>query len=338
MSGYEFRGFSEAFVAQVERACWEIQLARQRLDIQRESLRLAEEQLAETRERIRLGALAAVERAAAEAEAALRRQSLINAESALAVRRLTLLRLLNPGGATTWETQPVIQPPSTPPEDAGSLEQHVEMALRQRPELNQTQLAVQRNELEVVKTRNGLLPRLDVFITLGRSGYADSFGGSLRGEKDKGYDAGLGVSGDWPVGDRRAHALHERATLDREQARLALENLRMLVQNDVRAAFIEAQRCRDQIGATAVTRRLQEEKLRAETEKFRLGKSTTLLVAQAQRDAEQGRLDEAQAVMECRVALIELYRLDGTLLQRRGLDAPCAAFGAEATLEDKPAR
>jgi outer membrane protein len=36
-------------------------------------------------------------------------------------------------------------------------------------------LIQEQQRLETVVTRNGLLPRLDFFITLGKTGYADSF-------------------------------------------------------------------------------------------------------------------------------------------------------------------
>ena len=324
-SEYEFRGFAEAFVAQVESACWSLELARQRLEIGRSSLKLAEDQFNETVERIRIGSLAAVERAAAEAEVALRRQAVINDESALNANRLTMLRLLQSGRRmAAWDRDVSIRLPAEPPEAPGTVLAHVEQALRMRPEMNQALLALQRNELDVVKTRNGLLPRLDVFVGLGRSGFADSFGGSIHGEAGNGNDFAVGFTGDWPLGRRQGHAQLERATLTREQLRLALDNLRLLVQSDVRNAYVEVQRCMAQREATAASRRLQEEKLRAESEKFSIGKSTALLVAQAQRDLAQAQLDEVQAAADCRVALISLYRLDGSLLLRRHLDAPGA--------------
>jgi outer membrane protein TolC len=324
-SEYEFRGFTEAFVAQVEKACWDLELARQRLEIGRSSLKLAEDQFNETVERIKLGAPAAVERAAAEAEVALRRQAVINAESALTAARLTVLRLLQSGRRMgAWDREVTIRLPTEPPEEPGNVAAHVEHALKLRPEMNQTLLALQRNELDVVKTKNGLLPRLDFFVSLGRSGYADSFGGAFQGESGNGYDFAVGFTGDWPLGRRQSAAQLERATLNREQLRLALDNLRLLVQSDVRTAHVEVLRWMAQRTATAATRRLQEEKFRAESEKYRIGKSTALLVAQTQRDLAQAQLDEVQAAAGCREALVLLYRLDGSLLLRRRLDAPGA--------------
>ncbi len=87
----------------------------------------------------------------------------------------------------------------------------------------------------------------------------------------------------------------------------------------MRGAWIEAGRLREQVAATAATRRLQEEKLRAETEKFRVGKSTAFLVAQAQRDLLQAENDAVTAVAGLLKTLVECYRLEGTLLERRGI-------------------
>ena len=74
--------------------------------------------------------------------------------------------------------------------------------------------------------------------------------------------------------------------------------------------------------ATAATRKLQQESLRAETEKFRVGKSTALLVARAQRDFVTSQLTEIEAAITYLKALTELYRLEGSLLERRGITAP----------------
>ena len=70
------------------------------------------------------------------------------------------------------------------------------------------------------------------------------------------------------------------------------------------------------------TRKFNEEKLRTETEKLRVGKSTSFLVAQAQRDLLVSRIAEVQALANYLKALIDLYRQDGSLLERRRISAP----------------
>jgi len=110
--------------------------------------------------------------------------------------------------------------------------------------------------------------------------------------------------------------------LSREQSEKALENLSQLVEVDVRTVYIEVNRTKQQIAASAVTRKFDEEKFRTETEKFRVGKSTSFLVSQAQRDLLVSRIAEVRALANYLKALVDLYRQDGSLLERRGIAAP----------------
>lgn len=324
-SEYELRGFAEALVAQTERTYWDYALAQRTMEIVTNALTLAEQQRDEVQERIRVGSLAEIELAAAEAEVARRRENLINARSLLATTRLVLLRLLNPSDDDFWDRDVVLRTlPVVPQVELDDVDVHVAIALRMRPDLNQARLGVQRNDLELVKTRNGLLPRLDLFVSLGKSGYADSFGESFARLDGEDYDVLAGVRFDYPPANRFAEARHERAAYSHERALRAVDNLAQLVQVDVRAAYIEVGRAGEQVTATAATRRFQEETLRAETEKFRVGKSTSFLVAQAQRDLLVSQISEVAAVVNHLQALIGLHLQEGSLLERRGITAPGA--------------
>ena len=54
----------------------------------------------------------------------------------------------------------------------------------------------------------------------------------------------------------------------------------------------------------------------------RVGKSTSFLVAQAQRDLLVSRIAEVRALANYLKALVDLYRQDGALLAHRGISAP----------------
>jgi outer membrane protein TolC len=321
-SEYELRGFAESLVAQTEEAYWDCTLAEQQIQITQKSLDLANDQLRETLDRIRLGNVAATERVAAEAEVALRQEDLINARSAFETTRLQLLRLLSPSGKTFERSVTLLDQPSAKEEPIDNLAEHIEAALRMRPDLNQARLLVERDELEIVRTKNGLLPQLNLFITLGRSGYSASFPGSVSNLDAHDYDALIGVNFEYPPANRAAKAADARARLARGQAEQAVGNLAQLVEEDVRSAYVELLRTRAQVAATEASRTLEEEKVRVESEKFRIGKSTSLLVAEAERDLLASQIAYVQAVAGYRKALVELYRLEGTLLLRRGLAAP----------------
>ncbi len=322
-SEYEVRAVAESLMAQVDAAYWALGLARQRLQMVEESQRLAERQLEETRQRIRVGDTSASEQAAAEAEVALRREARIDAESRVAVLQARLWRLIQPDRLRGAEAGRLVAEPGPPFEpELEPLESHLQSALRTRPDLNQARLRVERGDVELVQTASGTLPRMDLFVRLGKTGYADALGSSAADLDGEGYEAVAGIGVEWPVGNRVAQARQRRAEWAREQAEESLRHMKDLVREDVHVAYVEAVRAREQVEATAVTRAWREETLRAETAKFAAGESTALLVARAQRDLLAAQVAEAEAAVQHRQARTELYRLDGSLLQRRGIAAP----------------
>lgn len=323
MSEYELRGFTQALVAEVEETYWDYALARRQVEIFEESLKIARRQLDETRALIEVGRLAKSELPAVQAELAAQEQGLINARSERDSVRLRLLRLLNPPGPDLWSRElDLVYQPTLPEVKLENVASYVKVSMRMRPVLNEARLRILSDALELVKTRNGLLPLLDLFITLGKSGYSNSFGDSIRNLDGSNYDAFAGFRFEYPIFNREAAALHERALLRREQGERALENLSQLVELDVRNAYIEVNRAKQQIAASTATRMFDEEALRVESEKLRVGKSTSLLVAQAQRDLLVSRIAEVAALANYIKSLINLYLQDGSLLDRRGVAAP----------------
>jgi outer membrane protein TolC len=316
-SRYELQGFAASLASQVESAYWNLYLAERQQAIYRESLALAERQVAETEVRIRVGKLAEIELAAAKAEVASRQDALRTSEKLIETTRLGLLLLINPPGSG-WETRVELADQPAPPQGLlDEVQAHVELGLRLRPDLNQTRLQIQRGELELIYTRNGLLPKLDLVFQIGKVGTTSSFSGNP--------ELAAGLSLEYTPGDRAARALDQRARLESRQVQEALGHLERLAESQIRSAYLEARYAADRVGTTATLKVLQEEKLRAETEKFRVGSSTSYLVAQAQRDLLASQLAEAQAAVDYLLAVMNLYLLEGSLLERRGLTVAEAA-------------
>lgn len=321
-SQYELRGVTQALVAEAEIAYWEYALALRRNEIFEESLKVARSQLDEVRQRIEVGVLPEAESAAAESEVALRKQDLIDAMSDAQAKRLKLLRILNPAGRDDLDIQVVIQTPlvsdqSDPPTE--SLDDRTALALRSRPDLNESRLRLEQDRLETVVTRNGLLPRLELFAELGKSGYGSTFSGSFRDMDSNDYDALVGVRLSQYLGNRAAKGRDLAARTTRAQSAAAVANLEQLVRYELRVALNELDRAKQQVAASAQTRRLQELTSQAERERFDVGTRTALDVALAQRDLIASRVREAEAAVAYRVALVNLYLAEGTLLERRGI-------------------
>lgn len=318
MSLYELQGAAEALVAEIEQGYWDLVLAARSLGIHEQSLAIAKQQVEEVAERIKVGSLAESESAAAESEAAARVQQLVAAQGALAKARLNLLRMVNPADPADWQAEVALpDAPELPDAALDGVDSHVSLALAKRPDLNQARLQVRRRDLDVIQTKNGLLPKLDLFVSLGGSRYTASVTNSDATDSQKAYAGGLTL--EMPLGNRAAKARHAAAGWSLEQASAAMSNMEQLVQVDVRSAYVDVEQARAQVKAAEATRVLREKTFAIEQEKFRLGRSTTLLVAQAQRDMVASQIAQAEAVVGVRKALTSLYRLEGSLLAHRGV-------------------
>lgn len=319
-SRYELRAFTEALLAEAETAYWNYVLAREQIAIFESSAAVARRQRDETELRIEVGLLPEVEAAAARSEVARREQALIDARSLLEERRVRLLYLLgDETGGAGGRPIDATSDPRTDPLPVRDLAERLQLADKLRPELNEARQQLELQTLETIVTRNGLLPRLDFFIALGKTGYADTFSGAFDELDGKTYDLTVGFQLSHALGNREAGARHRAAGASRRQARAAVENLRQLIRLDVRLAVNELERAGRQLAATATTRALQEETLAAEQERFAVGTSTTLQVSQAQRDLLASQIDEVEAIVNFRIARLNLYLAEGSLLERRGI-------------------
>ena len=321
ISEHELAGYSATLVSTIEQAHWDYVLHQRRVAILEEALAAAEAQGRETGERIRAGVLPDVEIVASESEVALRQEDLVDARADREKARLLLVQLLNPPGDTPWHreirTREVLEPSTLP---VAPVEEHVATALRLRPELGQARVALQRGQLEIVRTRNGMLPRMDLFVRVGHSGYADSFTTSWDAFDRDHPDLRAGLNVELPLRRSAARGVYERALLESTQSRDALANLEQLVEAEVRIAHVEVLRAQERARAAARTRALDERKMQIEIEKHRIDRASAFQVARAQRDLTRSRLDEAEALADERKALVELHRLDGSLLERRGVE------------------
>lgn len=332
-SRHELEGFVLVLAAEVEKKYWDFFLATRELDIVLESHRLAVMQLEETHKKITLGSIPESEIAAAEAEVALREEGIIDAQSSLESARIALLRITNPGSGSFWDFElNLTDVPNMKDPQIANAREHVELALEKRPELLQSRVLLEKGELDCVQTKNGLLPRLDFFLSLGKSGYAQTFEKSASELGMKAYDLAAGLEFELTPGRRAARMRDERARLSVVRQKEALQNLCQLVQEEVLTAYLEVQRSHQQMKATAKTVEKQKEKLRVEEIKFSLGKTTAFQVAQAQRDVADSQTAQLKAHIGYMNALTNLWRFDGTLCDRLGITVDSGSSASKSDL------
>ena len=205
----------------------------------------------------------------------------------------------------------------------------VDRALELRPELYRDRAALANRELDVVAARDRLEPRLDLTAGYGRSSLGPELGDA--GDHlvdDSRFDRWwLGLGLDLPLVRRGDRARLERARLGRLQARAAVDDTASRGVEEVRRAAVAVQTEQARVEATAEAVAARREELRIERDRYQVGMVRNLDVLLVQRLLIQAEVDAAAARVDLRQALAELYRAEGTLLERRRIGGAAPAPG-----------
>ena len=237
------------------------------------------------------------------------------------------------------------------PEETQPLEDLVQQAFRQRPELEQAVLQLKNNEITLRGARNALLPTFDVFGYFGGSGiagsvnplcvksgyytttYCDSITTSDYGSavnnafNNSAPDKGIGFNLTIPLRNRTAQADQARSLLEYRQSELRLEQLYTQIRMQVVNAQFALTNDRAQVKASIAAQDYAQQSLDAEGKKLRLGASTTALVLQQQRNlatAENNLIAAQGAYAKDRAGL---YQMLASTLQHYGINLNEAATG-----------
>ena len=305
-------------VADVVLSYCDLYLALETLSIRLSAYEVAKEQRLRTEEFVRVGKAPPLDYLSAQAEESGRISELIISATEIKKQQIQFARLINPECLPQgWITRIFPARKPTVPTEEFVADERVKLALKYRPDIQQAYLDLANGELDVVRTQNGLLPALDFFADAGLSGSGDSWG-------DAGSRTRSGDYSNWRVGlqfsyalqNRSAQAAYRRANFNRQLSEESILNLQQLVEVAIRTAVIDIDRTKRLIDSTKVTAGLRAEELNAETERYNVGRSTQLLVQQAQRDKFNADLNEVTAEVAHMRAIVQLYRAEGTILQR----------------------
>ncbi|MCJ7499723.1 TolC family protein [bacterium] len=299
-------------VASAIEAYWELFFARADLDVARKSLELAQNLLKEVRNRIRAGKLASLEVFKAEAEVAKRQESLIRARKAVSDTEDMLREVMN---LREWDIE--IVPADIPPEPVSPMDlgEALQLAFEKRPDYRSA-LLESKNKVELRKYyENQKRSQLDLFATVSSNSVDDQI-------KDvpwaafpldtSSWSAGLNFSK--PLGGREAEGQYARAMSEESRARVLIEVMAQRVRLQVREAWRNVTLAMESVDATIVTKVAADRSLRAEEEKFRVGKATLNDVLEFQAEFASALSSEKRSRADYAIALANLATQTGTLL------------------------
>ena len=340
LSDVDLRATITDTLANVRNTYWDFVFATQSLQVQQQSLALAEQLILDNRARVEIGTMAPIDIVQSQSEAAARRQALAQTEQTLQTAQLALKRLivgsieddawqagLNPSDRPTFDPRPV------------DIETALRTALDQRPDLVRSRRQLDIDDINVRALRNETLPSLDLvgsYQLQGQGGTATLRGGVLGGAVTTVIPGGFGdalrqirtanfpvwsveLQLSYPIGQSATDASYARARLEVQQTQARLRQLELQVATEVTSAAVQIDSIVKRIDAARAARELAEQQLEAEQSKFEVGMSTNYFVLQAQRDLTNTQNSELQALLDYNKALVEFDRVQGATLSRAGI-------------------
>ncbi|HXJ44374.1 MAG TPA: TolC family protein [Bryobacteraceae bacterium] len=175
LSSEQFRLRVIEIVTRAVQAWWEVEFAYRNLDVQKEAVRLAERQDASNRRLLEQGLLAPVDVVQTQTLIATFQQNVFLAENALTAAENGLKVLMLPDrNDLMWGMALVPQRATDTPGETPSLQAAVKQALDARPELRESGIAVEMNQMDVRLANEQRKPQVDAFATVSANGLAGS--------------------------------------------------------------------------------------------------------------------------------------------------------------------
>ena len=317
----QFRLGVEEIIAEIVSAYWDLVLAHRRVAILESLLKRTQETLERIRKRKDVDATA-VQIKQAEAAVEDRNAELIEARKTIHDARDVLGRLLAdkqvnviPTDEIRQTTEPITTKVHVDPTD------QLIAALRDNPLMEQARLRIQIAGQQIKIAKNQLLPRLDLTASTRFQGLTGSPSGT-RSALNSGDFASynVGISLEYPLGNRAAKALMRARRYERLQAITELQDLadRVAIRVNERCRLIDTSYARIVAYKAAVKAYRAQLQALEDIEKFRGRLTPEFLQTKlnAQERLARAEIAEVTATIQYNVALTDLARATGSLLRR----------------------
>jgi outer membrane protein TolC len=308
-------------ISGVSQAYYELVFAIEDHKAKREDLARASQLLEENRKRVKVGVMSPLDVTQAEAGVAEREEAVIVSERVIKDNENVLKRLISSdvqrfrSDTLVPVDYPLVEMVET------DVARSTRTALESRPDLLAAKHEIERRNILVQYNHNQLWPELDLRGSYGMNGISRSgFDALTRRQLANDNPVwGVGITITFPLGNRQARANYNIARLDREQSLITLKQVEQNIIVQVDNAVGRMQTNLKRVDATRAASRLAEESLKAEETKMRTGTSTSFLVLQAQSQLASARSAEIRARSDYSESLVELYRVEGTVLHHNNI-------------------
>jgi outer membrane protein TolC len=344
---YTFRTQINTQINQVVGAYWNLVSATRNVDVARQALELSQRLLEQNKQQIEIGTMAPIDIKQTEAQVANGEQNLITAENAVATQEITLKNLISRNGLASASIASVhiiptsrVEVPSIEP--VQPIQDLVEAAIRNRPELEQARINLENTETNLKTTRNALLPQLNVTggvsnpasggvlnplpnvnaagqivprsVALDRTGGFSNTLFQLFALPTVNYN--LGFTFTINLRNRSQQAAYATASLNQRTQELQLQQQMNQIRADVNTAQINITNARARLNAAERGLAAQEAVVDGTQRKYQLGTSTLFEVIQQQNSLATSRQNVVTAQVAYATAKLSLDLATGNLMER----------------------
>lgn len=352
ISDIGFKDQVMATVTQVENIYWDLVDAYEQAQVNEQSVAFAQQSLDNAKKQLQLQSIPAMDVMKAEAEVSKRAQDLTVARTSLQLQELLMKNAL-----TKSLDDPVLESINVVPTDRAqtaappaanqSVQALIDQALRDRPELQESDIDLVNRQISGKAARNALLPSLSLVAFYGGSGLAGplnpgynipgvpnvstvptDFGGAIANSfNNTAPDYYVGFNLNIPIRNRVAKADQYRSELEYRQAELRREQLRKQIRIEVRNAEYALAQTAARVDAAQKARDLAQRTFEITQKEQSLGAGSTFQTMTAQRDLALSELDLVTAMTVYEKAKVELDRATASTLEHNGIQIQAAIKG-----------
>jgi outer membrane protein TolC len=345
-----FRLQIDLTITQIENIYWDLVNAYQDDQVKERSLAFAQRSLDDEQKQLQLKAVPAMDVMKAEAEVATRQQDLTVSKTTLQLQESLMKAALTKQLDQTLEEMPVIptveleafQPEVIPP-----VEQLIDEALKNRPDLSILQLNQDSAEISRKSVRNAMLPTVNLtgwYIGSGLGGAPNpnyptnqppnpvtsstSYAGTLQkafNNSSPDYVGELNVN--IPLRNRSARADQFRSELELRQAELQVVQQKKNLRIEVRNAAYALEQGQARVEAARKARDLAQKTFDIKKQEQQLGAGSNFETLTAEHDLAVASSTLAAAETAYEKSRVALYSQTGETLQRLGISLDDARSG-----------
>ncbi|HZL67767.1 MAG TPA: TolC family protein [Candidatus Limnocylindrales bacterium] len=334
-------------VSQIENIYWDLVNAYSNVTVQQRALDLTNKTLSDNQKQVSAGTLAPLAVVQSQSAVATAKQNLITAQVNLQLQQLLMKNAITRNMADPMlAVAPVIPTDTlstTEEYEVRPVEDLIDDALKQRPEIASARLTLTNNEISRKSIRNQLLPTVDLYAFYGASalagpqnplctstsrgcpppgsipttGYSDAFSNLFNSSAP---DKGVGININIPLRNRQIQADQVRSVLEYRQAQMSLQQTENTIRLQVRQAQFAMQQNFVGLQATIAARDYAAQSLDAEQKKLRMGASTSTLVLQASSNLTQAESNVLIAATNYEKSKVQLDLSTAETLTKLGID------------------